>query len=232
MENASIKVLIAYDQGLLAEGLEAMFARRKDIQVLATFENGNSMNNKISEFQADILIVELTNWLAQHFEYIRLIHNTFPNLKMLIISELISHSQLEAIMPHIHGYILRTCSSEKIFFAIHEIFGSGKYLCSKAINVYFGDKKNHEVEFELTEREKEILTGWLTTKDNNELAIQLNISQSTVRSHLKNVRHKLGNVNHSQLMNFACRENIINGKFKPLCRNCCANQNCYEVAQN
>lgn len=226
MENANIKVLIAYDQALIADGLEALFYRHKDINLVASFENGNGLNNSISQFQADILIVELTNWISQHFEYIQIIHNTFPDLKLLIISELISHGQLEALMPLIHGYILRTCSSEKIFFAIREIHGSGKYLCSRAIDVYFGDEKNHDADFELTEREKEILTGWLSTKDNDELASQLNISQSTVRSHLKNIREKLGNISHNQMMNFACRENIINGKFKPLCSNCKAYHNC------
>lgn len=226
MENAHIKVLIAYDQGLLADGLEALLSRHKDFIVISSFENGKGLNEKISQHQADILIIELTNWISQHFEYIQIIHSTFPGLKLLIISELISHGQLEVLMPLIHGYILRTCSSEKVFFAIREIYGSGKYLCSRAVDVYFGDEKNHNNEFELTEREKEILTGWLSTKDNNELASQLNISQSTVRSHLKNIRQKLGNVNHNQMMNYACKENMINGKFKPLCSNCKAYHNC------
>ncbi|MFY9154435.1 MAG: response regulator transcription factor [Prolixibacteraceae bacterium] len=226
MEDISIKVLIAYDQGLVAYGLEALLTKHKDINVVAIFENGDELHSKIAGLTADILIIELTNWIFRHFEYVKLIHNRFPNLKLLILSELISHNQLENLMPHIHGYVLRTCSSEKVFTAIHEIFSSGKYLCSKAIDVFFGDEKKHDHELDLTVREKEILTGWLTTKDNYELANQLNISQSTVRSHLKNIRQKLGNLNHSQLMNFTCRENIIKGKFKPLCCNCKAYQNC------
>jgi len=219
-DNVNIKILIAYDQSLVAEGLAALLSKQKDLSVIEVFENNSVLNLKLEEYDADILIVELSSWVIQHFEYIKTIHNSYPALKLLILSELIEHRQLEELMPHIHGYILKTCSSEKVFFAIREIFGSGKYLCSKAIDVYFRNENDKQTELDLTSREKEILTGWLTTKNNNELAMQLNISQSTVRTHLKNIRQKLGDVNHIQLMNYACRENILKGKFKPICNNC------------
>ncbi|HZL11473.1 MAG TPA: response regulator transcription factor [Prolixibacteraceae bacterium] len=217
---STIKILISYDQQLVAEGLASILLNQKDIRVNDLFENNSFWDKKILDYQADILIIEFHNWYSKHFEYIKRIHEHFPELKLLILSDPITHYQLDKIMQNIHGYILKTCSSETVIFAIREIFGSGKYLCSREIDIIFGSANNNESELELTIREKEILANWLTSKDNNELAEKLNISYSTVRTHIKNIRQKLGAVTHAQLMNFACRENIRMGNYKPVCENC------------
>ncbi|WP_163708180.1 response regulator transcription factor [Mangrovibacterium lignilyticum] len=221
-EKSVINVLILYDQQLLAEGLRAILSNQKEINVLGTLKNNSSWNESISEYNADILIVELCHLHPVQVNHIKQIHESFPNLGLLVLSEIIAHKQLDELMPHIGGFMLRTCSAKKTVFAIHEIFAGGKYICAKAIDFIFGCNNgcSKNVEFDLTLREKEILANWLTSKDNSELAETLNISHSTVRTHLKNIRQKLGPVTHIQLMTYACRENVIQGNFKPVCKNC------------
>lgn len=219
-ENTPIKVLISYDQSLVAEGLAAILSKQKDIRVIEFFENDLFCNKNISDYDVDILILEVCNWSTQYFDYVKSIRGSSQNLKLLIISDIITHRQLDSLMPYINGYILRTCSSETVIFAIHEIFVSGKYLCSREIDILFGSTGNNDAELDLTLREKEILANWLTSKDCNELAQNLNISNSTVRTHMKNIRQKLGAISHIQLMSYACRENILTDKFKPFCDYC------------
>ncbi|MFA5328340.1 MAG: response regulator transcription factor [Prolixibacteraceae bacterium] len=219
-ETNTIKILISYDQRLVAEGLASILSKQKDIRILALLENDSFWEKNISANEVDILILELDNWCTKHFDFTKRIHEYFPDLKILILSEIIKHSHLDNLMPNIDGYVLRTCSSETVVFAIREIFSSGKYLCAEEIDVIFGGNNKNESGLELTAREREILANWLTSKDNNDLARKLNISHSTVRTHIKNIRQKLGAVTHVQLMNYACRENISMGNFNPVCENC------------
>lgn len=219
-DKSPIRVLISYDQSLVGEGLVAILSKQKDMSVVEFFENDLSGNRKIANYAVDIFILEFSNWNIQCYEYVKSVRESSPGLKILIISEIITHRLLEALMRYVNGYVLRTCSSETVVFAIREIFISGKYLCSREIDILFGGSQDCDVEVELTSREREILANWLISRDNNELAKSLNISHSTVRTHLKNIRQKLGAISHIQLMNYACRENILMGRFKPLCNYC------------
>ncbi|WP_081804896.1 helix-turn-helix transcriptional regulator [Draconibacterium orientale] len=46
------------------------------------------------------------------------------------------------------------------------------------------------------------------------------MSESTVRTHLKNIRQKLGSINYLQIMIYACQHNLISDNHKPICPNC------------
>lgn len=220
INNSVINVLVAYDQELLGDGLAALLSRPKDVHVSGLIKNDLCWKKNMTEYDADILVIEFARFQTQQMEYIKQISDAFPNMKILIISEIIPHKLLDELLHYIHGYVLRNCTSEKFLYAVHEIYNAGRYICAKAIDAIFCCSNSPEVKFDLTFREKEILASWLTSKDNKELADQLNISHSTVRTHLKNIRQKLGTLSHIEFMNYACRENLLQGNFKPVCKNC------------
>jgi len=215
-----IKVLIAFDQLLVAEGLEAILSDHGDIKVVGLLENSGDINNLVSKQLPDIIIFEFSIWLSKHTDYLIKFRNAFPELRIIILSELISQELLDEIMPNIDGYLIRTCAAEKVILAIHEVYTSGKYLCPKALEEYFNGSGKTYNNSKLSAREKEILGTWLRSKNNIDMADKLNISESTVRTHLKNIREKLGNINHVEMMVYACKENASNRNFVPICPNC------------
>jgi len=218
MKKEVINILITYDQQLVADGLEAILAHEKDINVLKSVCNKEDIFHLIPQLAPDIIIIEYSVWLVNYAKLLAKLCSLFTELKIIIISELISEEIIKNIMPFIHSYLLRTCSSEKVIFAVHEVYGSGKYLCTQAIDEYFkcsGKRSNDSI---LSLREKEVL--WIESKTNNEIADNLNISESTVRTHLKNIREKLGHISHLQMMIYACQLNIANRNFNPICPNC------------
>lgn len=222
LNNETIKIVIAFDEQLVADGLVCNFSNQNNLNILGVFENEENIFHLIPELNPDIIIFEFAMWMAKYSELMAKLHSTFPTLRILIISELVSHEIIKNIMSFINGYVIRTCSSEKIILAINEIFGSGKYLCPEVLNEYFNCSRNIKIKSNstLTIREREVLCTWVESKGNNEVADILNISSSTVRTHMNNIRQKLGDLNHLQLMIYACRQNILNRNFKPICPNC------------
>lgn len=220
LTNETIKIAIAYDEQLVADGLESILSNQKNISILGLLKNKDNIFYLIPELNPDIIIFEFVMWLAKYSELMAKLHSTFPSLRILIISELVSHEIIKEVMPFINGYVIRTCSSEKVILAINEIFISGKYLCPKALDEYFSCNRNVKSDSTLTIREREVLNTWIESKDNKEIADNLNISISTVRTHMNNIRQKLGDLNHLQLMIYACRQNILNRNSKPICPNC------------
>jgi DNA-binding NarL/FixJ family response regulator len=215
-----IKIAIAFDQQLVADGLEVILSNQNNIEVVGLIENKENVIDLIPGLNPHIVIFEFLFWMERYIGLMSKLHLLFPDLKILIISELVSEKMIKLIMPHVNGYLLKTCSSEKMILAVHEIFETGIYLCPKAIGEFFKCTRTVKNDTELTEREQEVLCTWMESKGNNEIAGNLNISESTVRTHMNNIRQKLGNLNHLQLMIYACRQNIMNRNFRPICPNC------------
>lgn len=220
LASKTIKIAIAFDEQLVADGLKSILSNQFNINVAGVFDNKDNIFHIIHKLNPDIIIFEFVMWMARYSELMAKLHSSFPGLRILIISELVSHEIIQQVMPFINGYVIRTCSSEKVILAVNEIFYSGKYICPKALDEYFNCSKNIKSDSTLTTREREVLCTWIESKDNSEIAENLNISISTVRTHMNNIRQKLGELNHLQLMIYACRQNILNRNFKPVCPNC------------
>lgn len=215
-----IKIAIAFDQQLVADGLKVILSNQDDIEVVDLIENKENIFDKIPGLNPHIVIFEFLFWMEKYIDLLSKLHLLFPNLKILIISELVSEKMVKLIMPHVNGYLLKTCNSEKLILAIREIVETGIYMCPKAIDEFFKCKRTVKNDNTLTVREKEVLCTWMESKGTNDIAGNLNISVSTVRTHMNNIRQKLGNLNHLQLMIYACRQNIMDRNFSPICPNC------------
>ncbi|WP_158869313.1 response regulator transcription factor [Maribellus comscasis] len=215
-----MKILIAYDQRLVAECLKTYMVENQHSQIVGLVNNAENPFKVIADLRPNLIIFEFKLWSIKYIDYMSKLNLKFPRLKILVISELISHVLMMKIMPFINGYIVKSCSADKIILAIQEIKTAGKYLCPKAVDKFFSCQREEQNDSKLTSREKQILGTWITEETYNAVANTLNISESTVRTHLKNIREKLGSLNHLQMMIYACQHNLISDKHKPICPNC------------
>lgn len=216
----SIDILVSYDQCMVAEGLEAILSKHKQFCLSDLMKNNINLHSTIGTEKPDLLIIEFSNISKRSIDYLIQLHKTLPKLKILVISDVPPHEFLKSIMNSIDGYLIRSCSSDKLILAIHEIMTTGKYICSQLIPVLFEEDSQNNHQIELTLREKEILSQLFIAKDNLEIAETLNISQTTVRTHLKNIRNKFGDINQIQMMHYACNKSLHKDNCMPLCPNC------------
>jgi DNA-binding NarL/FixJ family response regulator len=216
----TINISILYDQLLIAEGYRAVLSGQQQFHISNLIENDINILEKIKSTETDLLIIELSYISKESITYITKLNKSLPNLRLLIISGLITRELLTPIIKVVDGYILRTCSSEKLVLAIQEIFEGRKYICSQLIPVLIEDNHDNLYNIDLTSRERDVLSLLYTTKHNLEIAEKLNISQTTVRTHIKNIRHKCGDTNEVQLMRYACNKNLLKENCIPLCPNC------------
>lgn len=218
MKKKKIKVLIAYDQQLVAEGLSSILKRIDAFQVLDSFPNGMLAFDGIKKMVPEIVIVELARWPCHYLNYLKNIVSIDRGIKLVVISERIAQRSLLKVMMHANAYLLYTCSAANVATAIDEILKAGKYICSNEIEEFI--ISSGDINSNLTQREEEILSNWLCSNNNGEIAQKLSISESTVRSHLKNVRQKIKSDSNIQMMVYACKSNILKLGRQPICPNC------------
>ena len=213
-------LLIGYHQRILADALSAVLYPIKEFALAGVVSVGNELLDKIRVYEADILILEIDSLSIFNLSYIQKIHQLAPNLKILILSDIVSRRLLERWLPEIDGYILKSCSAEEFIFAIRKVASSEKYLCSRVATTLFKQEQNSPDKILLTDREREILILLLLLENNNKIANKLNISESTVRTHRKNIRQKFGAVNQMQILRYACQQHLLPENAYPVCPNC------------
>ena len=84
-----------------------------------------------------------------------------------------------------------------------------KYYSSLVANLFFKNDSPSD-ELTVTKREKQILSLLAEMKSSAEIAARLSISQSTVKTHRRNLLHKFKAKNIFCLLRLACRENLLN----------------------
>ena len=114
LNTKAIKIVIAFDQQLLVDGLEAILSKQKDIIVVALVSNKEDIFETITQLKPDLIIFEYMFWSTKYTDLMSRLHSMFSDLKILIISELVSHDIIRSILPFINGYLITTCSSEKM----------------------------------------------------------------------------------------------------------------------
>lgn len=221
LSTKKIDICICYDQRLVAEGVASVLSKLKDIRIQGVVNNQTKdLYEWVGTNDPDLIIMELAYIAPSSIKIIEKFHQSFPQTKLLVISGLVCHRFLETLMHVIDGYLIRTCSAEKIALAINEIMESGKYLCPQLLNTLMDKDEHGHPAQNLTAREKEILALWASSETTVQIADNLNISPTTVRTHLKNIRDKFGSSNQVKMIFHACKENIINGASHPICPYC------------
>lgn len=218
-------VTLSYTNLLFAEGLESMVKRFEGFKVFYKIHNDKLLDNlsKIQNGPA-ILILELDNPRKSDTLFIESILQTYAGLSILLLSNTPSPSvSFELIEAGISAYLLKSCTSADLQNALTKITDGNNYFCSKITMKLISNKNNnghYKTNNHLTEREKEILILLVNNCSSSEVAVKLNISQNTVKTHKRNIQSKLGIHSMIGMLLYAVRNNLVEVGYHDLCNAC------------
>lgn len=207
------KISIAYTTRLFSDGLEAIIERFEDFSVVSAIPIGKELFNKLSNNSFDqILILQVNCPSSRDLDHITNLIEAYPHVKVLLISLLPrTDIGIELIESGISGYLLKSCTKKDLSSALYKITENKPYICSEITqNLFKGKKKDHDKkEYDLTDREKEVLSMLVSSHTNKQIASKLNLSENTVKTHRRNIYTKFGVSNLLGMVRFACRSNLI-----------------------
>jgi DNA-binding NarL/FixJ family response regulator len=204
----SIKVLIADDHAFYREGVRAFLSNAPDIHVVGEAGHGDEVIAKASEFQPDVILMDLKMPGTNGIEATRRIHETNPKIGVLVLTMFDDDDSVFAAMrAGARGYLLKDADKDEVVRAIVAV-ERGEAIFSPAIAQrmiqYFSapsasSKKSQPGEFaELTERELEILNLIARGDNNNTIANKLSLSIKTVQNYVSSILMKLQVADRSQ----------------------------------
>lgn len=207
-----INVVLADDVKILREGLKAVLISNENINVVGEASNGKEAYEMCVRMKPDVVLMDMRMPDYDGGYGTRKIKDTLPDIKVLVLTTFDDKETVEkAISSGADGYILKEMDNEKIINSIKAVAGGINVFCD---NIFRSIKKDVLLQqdaknFDLNEREIEILRLICEGYDNKEIASQLFLAEGTVRNGVSKLFEKLGVKDRTQLAVFAIKNNII-----------------------
>ena len=210
----SIKVMLTDDHALMREGIKHLLEFDGSIEVIEEASDGIECLQKLEKIHPDLLLLDINMPEMNGIEVLEELKRREDPLKVLILTV---HSEVEYLVKAVdigaNGYILKDSGSSELKQAINVIMSGESYIQPSLLPALNSRLINRDVDQDklqtLTKREIEILTQVAGGMFNKEIAVNLNISERTVKNHISNIFRKIDVSDRTQAAVFAIRNNIV-----------------------
>jgi DNA-binding NarL/FixJ family response regulator/signal transduction histidine kinase len=192
-----IRVVLIDDHSMVREGLEHMLSDQPDLQVVGAAANGSDGLRIINELQPDVVLCDLQLPDISGVEVISRVRTLFPEIRCVIVTTY-DHDDFiyEGIKSGAKGYVLKDVSSAELSDAVRAAFRNESLLqpvvAGKLLERFGEMARQGDMVEPLTDREIGVLRALATGSRNKEIALQLSLSESTIKTHLASIFGKLG----------------------------------------
>ena len=199
----AVKILIVDDHAVVRDGLRVMLDRREEFVVVGEAEDGLEAVEKVRELDPDVILMDLRMPELDGVEAMRQIRAENSEAKFLVLTTYDTDEYIfDAIEAGAKGYLLKDASREDLFQAISAVH-RGESLVQPGVASRVLDRLAQLTRQAgqaatpqlLSDRELEVLQLMASGAANKQIASDLTISESTVKTHVTNIFQKL-DVNH------------------------------------
>ena len=195
-----IRILIADDHAFLRMGLTSYLASVADMDCIGEATNGKEAVELARKLRPDVIIMDLMMPDMNGAEATRLIHDEFPDIKIVILTTYGTSRELsQAIANGATGAVLKDAEMGSLIETIRKVAAGSTVL----------PKLDEAKDPHLSPRQQEMLTAITKGLSNAEIGQLFGISGVTVKKHLSVVFTKIGAANRSEAVAIALRENLV-----------------------
>lgn len=222
---SKIRVLIADDHQVVREGLSAILKTKEDIEVVGLARDGAEAVDMTRTLLPDVVLMDISMPRMNGVEATREIKKENPHIGIVVLTMYAEEEYIfDLVKSGATGYLLKDADSAQIVKAIRAV-AEGESLihpsvASKILNEFSllaegKGKKSGKLEHDLTDREITVLKLVAEGKTNKEIANVLDLSEKTVKNHVRNIFHKLHVYDRTQAAIHAIRKGLIELDPKP-----------------
>jgi DNA-binding NarL/FixJ family response regulator len=201
-----IRVLIADDHVTVREGLAAIIGRQPDMLVVGEAADGQACVERWLEYRPDVTLLDLRMPTLDGVGAIEAIRREDAAARLIVLTTFdTDHDITRAIVAGAKGYMLKDAQREELLECIRAVHAGEvripPLLLAKLASTVSGEA--------LTGRELEVLTLLARGCSNKDIARQLLIGETTVKSHLRSIFTKLQVLSRTEALTEANRRGLI-----------------------
>ncbi|UQX04640.1 response regulator transcription factor [Streptomyces sp. RerS4] len=214
-----IRVLIADDQPLVRRGLALILAPDPEFEVVGEAEDGARAVALAQQVRPDVVVMDIRMPVLDGVRATEELARTLPETRVLALSTFdMDEYVVAALRVGAYGFLPKDVSPEELITAIRTVHTGeaavAPRLLTRLISAYVRTPARPrawtgETPAELTPRELEIWRLMATGRGNTEIALDLDISVSTVKNHITGIFGKLGVRDRAQAVIAAYESGLV-----------------------
>ena len=209
-----IKLVLADDHRIILEGLEQLFRREKDFEVVATATTGEDALAAVRKHKPQILVLDIQMPKGNGLWVLKNVHTEkLPTRVVLLTATLDEDEVLEAMQSGVSGLVLKEAAAVNLVETVRRVQRGERalepMLVSRALDRLSQREEAKKIVEVLSKRETEIVKMVAAGLRNKEIALKLNIGEGTVKTHLHTIYEKLGVHGRVELAMYAIERGII-----------------------
>ncbi|HYX88631.1 MAG TPA: response regulator transcription factor [Gaiellaceae bacterium] len=203
-----IRVLIVDDHTVVREGLRAFLELQEGIAVTGEAADGEEAVREAERLRPDVVLMDLVMPRLDGVAAMRALRERVPAARVVVLTSFLDDERLlPAIRAGAAGYLLKNVEPRELARAVRLAAG-GEALIDPAVAARLVDSLLDDgggEQPELTPREQEVLDLIGRGFANKRIALELGISEKTVKTHVGHVLAKLGVSDRTQAALYAAR---------------------------
>lgn len=210
-----IRVVLVDDHSMIRIGLKAFFDTITDIEVVGEAGSGEEGLRVIEETHPDVVLMDLIMNGMDGVEATQQVKKICPACKVIILTSYHEDSHIfPAIRAGALSYVLKDIDPDDLARAIRAAHAGDAMInpqvAARMVKEIQGNNQDALNPFvELTDRELDVLRMIAVGKNNQEIAAELVVSESTVKTHITNLLSKLHVKDRTQAAAYAWQHGIV-----------------------
>ena len=201
-----IRILTVDDHQLLREGIAAVLESQEDMKLVAQASNGREAVDNFRRLRPDVTLMDLRMPDMSGIEAITEIRGEFPDARIVVLTTYAGDAQAAAALKAgAAGYLLKNLVRKELLETIRAVH-SGKRRVPPEIATEIAQ---HVADDALTARELDVLRRVAAGKSNKLIAAELDISEGTVKTHMKSILPKLDASDRTHAVMIALKRGIL-----------------------
>ncbi|MCM3736651.1 response regulator transcription factor [Bacillus cytotoxicus] len=209
-----IKLLLVEDHHIVRRGLVFFLKTKEEFDIIGEVGDGEEALQFIKTERPDVVLMDVSMPKMDGIEATKCIKEYDASIKVLMLSSL---SEQDYVLPALEagadGYQLKEVQPDQLVASIIAVYQGNANFHPKVTPALLGRQATVEIKqdhlFMLTKREKEVLREIAKGRSNKEIAVELHITEQTVKTHVSNVLAKLHVEDRTQAALYAVKHGVV-----------------------
>jgi len=202
----TIRIFSVDDHPLIREGIATLINNTRDMVLVAEASNGHEAAQVYREHKPDVTLMDLRLPDMSGIEAMIAIRTEFPEARIIMLTTFEGDVEIQrALEAGARGYLLKSMPPAQLLDVIRQV-NQGKKRVPPEVASQLAQHMGEEA---LTAREIEVLREVANGNRNRDIGKTLEISEDTVKAHIKHIMEKLGAGDRTEAVAIAIRRGII-----------------------
>ena len=201
-----IKILIADDHAIVRMGLATLLGAQDGFEVVGEASNGEQTVTRALKLRPDVVVMDLVMPKKDGVAATAELRKTLPAAKCLILTSFGTAEELQAaLQAGASGILLKSTANSKLVATIKKV-AAGKTVIADDVEQLLAEEQPIP---DLSPRQREILESITRGLSNAQIALQLDISAESVKTHMSKLFAKLGAATRAEAAAIALRKHLL-----------------------